>query len=104
MAYLAHLKARLDAEALATENNQKVIEQYRLPFEGLYVGFKGETSKSTPFRDKSGTAFLSLYFLVRRQAVGAFRKVYDQLKSGETTKIMLSGPWPPYNFVLPEDY
>ncbi|MGO9571166.1 MAG: GvpL/GvpF family gas vesicle protein [Desulfomonilaceae bacterium] len=103
-AYLAHRKAHHDAEALATENNQKVIERYRFPFEGLFVGFKGETSKSTPFGDQPGTVFLSLYFLVRRQAVGAFRKVYDQLKSKETTKLMLSGPWPPYNFVLPEDY
>jgi hypothetical protein len=103
-AYLAHRKAHHDAEALATENNQREIERYRLPFEGLFVGFKGETSESTPFRDQSSTLFLSLYFLVRRQALGAFREVYEQLKTRETTKMMLSGPWPPYNFVLPEDY
>src|SRR5208283_4606939 len=36
VAYLAHRKAHHDAEALATENNQKVIERYRFPFEGLY--------------------------------------------------------------------
>lgn len=103
-AYLALRKAHHDAEALATENNQRVIERYRLPFEGLFVGFKAETSESAPSRDQSSNVFLSLYFLVRRQALGAFRKVYEQLKSRETTKMMLSGPWPPYNFVLPEDY
>ncbi len=103
-AYLAHRKAHHDAEALATENNQRVIERYRLPFEGLFVGFKAETSESTPFTDQLSTLFLSLYFLVRRQSLGACRKVYEELKSRETTKMMLSGPWPPYNFVLPEDY
>jgi Gas vesicle synthesis protein GvpL/GvpF len=102
-AYLALLKAHHDAEALATANNQRVIERYCLPFEGLFVDFKGETSKSARFRDQSSPVLLSLYFLVRRQALGGFRKIYDQLKSQESTKMMLSGPWPPYNFVLPED-
>jgi hypothetical protein len=103
-AYLANLKARHDAEAQSTENYKKIIGRYRSFFEGLFVGFKEESSKSTPFSAESKAILLSLHFLVRRHSVEAFREAFDQLKSRETAKLLLSGPWPPYNFVLPDDY
>lgn len=103
-AYLAGRKAYLDAETLSSEHNQEMIGRYRSPFEGLFVGFKAESTKAAPFEKDSKTVFLSLYFLVPRQSVEAFREVFAGLKSRETSRLLLSGPWPPYNFVLPEDY
>ena len=41
---------------------------------------------------------LALYFLVRRESVPAFRERVRQIHEGKT-RLQLSGPWPPYNFV-----
>ena len=42
---------------------------------------------------------LSLYFLVPRPAVESFRQAFRQLTESESARLLLSGPWPPYNFV-----
>ena len=41
----------------------------------------------------------SLYFLVPREQVAAFRTALSPLPSIEGATLSLSGPWPPYNFV-----
>lgn len=102
-AYLAERKALYDAEALATKMEQEAIEQYRIPFDGIFVRFKGETSRRPVLGAQSRTTLLSLDFLLPRQSEESFRKVYKNLKSGKNARMMLSGPWPPYSFVLPED-
>jgi hypothetical protein len=45
---------------------------------------------------------LSLYFLVPRKSIGKFREVFRRLSCAEPARLLLSGPWPPYNFVLPD--
>jgi hypothetical protein len=102
-AYLAGRKAHLDALNLTDERNRKIIAKYRAPFEDLFVKFKGEALKSPVSTIEPDAVVLSLYFLVPSQSVAAFQHEYDQLMSREPAKIMLSGPWPPYNFVLPDD-
>ncbi len=45
---------------------------------------------------------ISLYFLVKKDRLGAFFKAHDELKKTHTElRLLLSGPWPPYNFVPP---
>ncbi|MBI5251800.1 MAG: GvpL/GvpF family gas vesicle protein, partial [Desulfomonile tiedjei] len=102
-AHLARLKARHDAQALASARYQATIERYRSPFTGLFVNFKAETSRFALPDAPANSVFLSLHFLISKQSVEPFRKAYVDLKLRENTKMMLSGPWPPYNFVLPED-
>jgi len=41
----------------------------------------------------------SLYFLIRRSDVESFRQAFREISSREPTGLLLSGPWPPYNFV-----
>ncbi|MGA7579450.1 MAG: GvpL/GvpF family gas vesicle protein [Desulfobaccales bacterium] len=43
---------------------------------------------------------LSLYFLVPTAAQVAFREATRGLSAPGTSQVLLSGPWPPYNFVL----
>lgn len=102
-AYLADRKARLDTLRLIEKHNRDIIGKYRALFEGLFVKFKGEALKSEAAVTSSDAVVLSLYFLIPAQSVAAFRAVYDRLVSREPVKTMLSGPWPPYNFVLPDD-
>jgi hypothetical protein len=42
---------------------------------------------------------LSLYFLVPGSAVESFRQAFRHLSATEPARLLLSGPWPPYNFV-----
>lgn len=99
-AYLARRKAHHDAQERASERNNEVVERYCAQLKGLFVNFKVEISRSAVHT----TGVLSVHFLLPRHSVEAFRKAYDRLKSDDCEKLMLSGPWPPYNFVLPEDY
>lgn len=41
---------------------------------------------------------VSLYFLVERRRLHAFRATFSRIASRQAS-LMLSGPWPPYNFV-----
>ena len=45
---------------------------------------------------------LSLHFLVPRRSVESFRRTFQEISRKEGMKMLLSGPWPPYNFVVPE--
>jgi hypothetical protein len=99
-AYLARRKAHHDAQERACARNKDVVERYCSPFKGLFVNSKFDISKLAVH---SNVVF-SLHFLVPKPSIEPFREAYGHLKSREYAKIMLSGPWPPYNFVLPEDY
>lgn len=60
---------------------------------GLFVRSKRE------FSLLAGSRLLSLCFLVPRSSVEAFRKAFRYISLNEPAKLLLSGPWPPYNFV-----
>jgi hypothetical protein len=45
---------------------------------------------------------LSLYFLVPQEALEGFRRGVRSFRPGGGVKLLLSGPWPPYNFVVDE--
>jgi hypothetical protein len=102
--YLAERKARHDTESLAVEHFNNVIAQYRSRFEGMFINFKSEISKSTSVVGRHDSFLVSLYFLVPKESVEEFRNIYAKLKLESAFKILMSGPWPPYNFVLPDDY
>jgi hypothetical protein len=64
-----------------------------------------------PFRSRDGgggrqssivNRFPSIYFLIPRESIDAFRQVFRQLSKTDSARLLLSGPWPPYNFVQPE--
>jgi putative lipoic acid-binding regulatory protein len=42
--------------------------------------------------------YWSLYFLVRRENCDQFRAAFGNLEDTIAEKLMLTGPWPPYNF------
>lgn len=55
--------------------------------------------------DENGTVnpgFASLAFLVRREAVTSFRRAFRRIERTEPALLLLSGPWPPWSFAVPE--
>lgn len=63
---------------------------------GVYV-CKGIESQAL-----AGNHMVSLSFLVRRECIEAFHSAFRQARLQEGAKLLLSGPWPPYNFASPE--
>jgi hypothetical protein len=92
-AYLARKRQHylgLDRAALRT---RLLVEEIGSSLASLYVRRKVE------FPDSSRSRLLSLYFLVPRAGVEAFRRAARRLHSEASVKLLLTGPWPPYNFV-----
>jgi Gas vesicle synthesis protein GvpL/GvpF len=92
-AYLAAKRQRylgLDRAALP---DRLLVEELWASLAGLYVRRKLESPDSNKGR------LLSLYFLVPRASVEPFRRTARHLRPQEPIKLLLSGPWPPYNFV-----
>jgi hypothetical protein len=121
-AYLTSRKAHYEQEDKLAKEIDTIIEQYRNAFSGLYVKFKTEYPSTGNLQSailprsisavaeplwgfnrgvnhQSQSPLVSLYFLVPRQSVERFRRVFRLICRGQSAKALLSGPWPPYNFV-----
>lgn len=70
-----------------------LVDQCIQAFSGLFAGHRTETDI------KNGTVVISLYFLTPANKVDCFRRIFGQVVANGDTKALLSGPWPPYNFV-----
>jgi hypothetical protein len=85
----AHYAAEECDEALAAQ----AAAEARGALEGLAVKCRADRSSAAAGR------LLSFFFLVRRENVERFRKAFGQLQQETSAKMLLTGPWPPYNFV-----
>ena len=103
-AYLAARKNHYAKEECITEAKNTIAAQFRAAFAGLFVKCKVETAAITNRQSPIPNPLLSLYFLVPGKSIDPFRQVFRHMgRRMETTKLLLSGPWPPYNFVLPDN-
>jgi hypothetical protein len=73
----------------ATEAQKEFIRHFQDSFSGLYKDCVVEQR----------LRLLSLYFLVPKSSVDGFQATFHRIKAGVVEKLLLSGPWPPYNFV-----
>ena len=102
-AYLAARKEHYAQEECITEANNEIAEQFRAALAGLFVKCKVETAAIANRQSAIHNPLLSLYFLVPKKSIDPFRRVFRHMRCRmETTKLLLSGPWPPYSFVLPD--
>ena len=92
LTYLTARKAHYASQDRWTTEYRQAAERCREQFTGLYV-------KCTTEAPSPRLPLLSLYFLVPGSAVESFRQAFRQLTETEPARLLLSGPWPPYNFV-----
>jgi hypothetical protein len=92
-AYFARLRKRHASRAGLTPDEGRLAEQISSSLCGFYDRLRTEASTAAEGR------LLSLYFLTPKTSVGNFRDRVRQMRFPEGTKLLLSGPWPPYNFV-----
>ncbi len=92
-AYLASLRNRYNsAEALAPEEAQ-LADRIMGLLSGCSTEQRREVSSSSQGR------LVSLYFLTPKTYVEQFQQKARQICPPGGAKLLLSGPWPPYNFV-----
>jgi hypothetical protein len=97
--YLNARKAHYAEEEFISKKTSSLIEKYEAAFDGLFVKVKAELPSINIYRPAIRDLSLTLYFLVPRGSVQSFRAVFRQLSMNESAKLLMSGPWPPYNFV-----
>ena len=92
-AYLNAKRQRyLDLDRVGSEQRRLVAEICD-SLCGSFVRHKVESPSSSRGR------LLSLYFLVPRNSVESFRRAARRYPANQSVKLLMSGPWPPYNFV-----
>jgi len=92
-AYLAAKRQRYLGLDRAGRRQRELVKELCDSLYGSFVRHKVE------FPSSGRSRLLSLYFLVPRDSVGCFRRAARGLHRNESVKLLLSGPWPPYNFV-----
>ena len=91
-AFMTARKAHYELIERAVRDKHGIIERCRSAFAGLFIKCKVEMPTFH-------TPLLSLYYLVPRDFLGDFCRTFRQISAKESSKLLLSGPWPPYNFV-----
>lgn len=92
LAYLTARKAHYAHQDRWTGEYRQAADRYLAHFAGLFVKSKLEGPSAR-------LPLLSLFFLVPRPTVKPFRQAFRHLTAIEPARLLLSGPWPPYNFV-----
>jgi len=95
-AYLALRKVHYQMQDETLQCRRALIDRYIQAFSGLYARHRTETDT------KNGAVILSLYFLTPGNAVDPFREAFGYMMEKGNDEALLSGPWPPYNFVTPD--
>jgi hypothetical protein len=115
--YLAARKDYYEKEDRFIKDRNTVIDRVRASFTGLFIKCKTETTigvnrqssianhqsllPDSQFSTRS-LQLVSLYFLVPRVSIDPFRSAFRKMAYSVPEKMLLSGPWPPYNFVMPD--
>ena len=96
-AYLAALRNRYGAGSSLVPEEAQLADRIAGSLSGCYQEQRRETSPADQGR------LLSLYFLTPKAGVERFRDQARGIRPPGGTKLLLSGPWPPYNFAMSPD-
>jgi hypothetical protein len=91
--YLAVKRDHYAAIGREAKNLKETALQIRTALSELCLQSREEPGTSV------GSGVLSLYFLIQRASINAFHCKISQVRPTLGGEILVSGPWPPYNFV-----
>jgi hypothetical protein len=92
-AYLASLRNRYNSQDTLAPEEALLAERILALLDDCFTEQRREVSLSHQGR------LLSLYFLTPKSRAEEFRKMARKISAPHGVKLLLSGPWPPYNFV-----
>jgi Gas vesicle synthesis protein GvpL/GvpF len=91
--YLAALRKQYVAETSLTQQEQALEMGICKALDGVYAQERREASTI------NGSRLVSLFFLVPTTSIAWFVKRIEAFQSWNAARFLVSGPWPPYNFV-----
>jgi hypothetical protein len=91
-AYLAVLRKRYGSAGGLSPEETQLADRITAGLAGCYQEQRRETSPAGQQR------LLSLYFLTPTTGLERFRNQARQIRPPSGARLLLSGPWPPYNF------
>ncbi|WP_089729499.1 GvpL/GvpF family gas vesicle protein [Candidatus Thiosymbion oneisti] len=94
-AFLEQRRARYGMEAAGQMQRRRIEELCRNAFAGLFQDLKGETAQA---QGADSQVMIRVYFLISRTLVERFRQAYADLRPPAGARMLLTGPWPPFNF------
>ena len=101
-AYLRRLEQRYEERDMAVERAGAWAEALRNALKGLFLASKVEPAGASVGRFRAAAA--TVHFLVRQECLRPFREAAESATAGTCARLLLTGPWPPYNFAdLPEN-
>lgn len=92
-AYLAAKKEQYTAIDRSDQELDSLGERIRASLLGLFAQSRTESKRSAT------DGMFSICFLIPRASVQAFRERIRQSTATASGEILVTGPWPPYNFV-----
>jgi hypothetical protein len=96
-AYLANLRNRYRCGNSLVPEEAQLADQITSRLNRLYTEHQREVSVTDRGR------LVSLYYLTPKTGVERFRNQARRIHPSGGTKLLLSGPWPPYNFASSPD-
>lgn len=97
----AYLGARLGHYTDMQRRNSigaNMADRCQRALSGLFEKCVSEGPSPLGRPDEAANLLLSLYFLVPKKKIAAFRRAFVLFHQQETAKLLLTGPWAPYNF------
>jgi hypothetical protein len=118
-AYLEELRSQLEEADPLRAKREAAIERCARALAGIAVRHEAEPAtrepagferllaalqpgERAPIAHAAPRLFGSIHFLVKRELVPAFQERFRGLRPEPGTTLLISGPWPPYNFVAPD--
>jgi hypothetical protein len=92
-AYLATMRIRYNSQDTLAPEEVLLADRFVALLDDCFTDQRREVSLSHQGR------LLSLYFLTPKSGAEEFRRMIRKISIPHGVKLLLSGPWPPYNFV-----
>jgi hypothetical protein len=102
MAYLARRQQIYDDQDRKAREVEAQLERLRAVFAEWFVRCRAECPPAAPVGQVFPAHAFALHFLLKREWLPSFRQAFRRIDRAERSRLLLSGPWPPYNFVGPE--
>lgn len=102
MTYLTRRKAFYAEQDRCMHEAAATAQRLSAALAGLFLKCEAEPSTTVVARSISGGPLVGVHFLVKRDMLASFRMAFRRMERAERARLFLSGPWPPYNFAMPD--
>jgi hypothetical protein len=96
--YLARRRSYYRRDLLLQDITQRTVDKHANHFKGLCAAVNYERAVQCRYEGEP-SVMVSLYFLVPRVKNKRFLDAFHALYGQQRSRALLTGPWPPYNFV-----